>query len=128
MENLVEHVYKPNILTEEEVFARYKHIIPLRYADVFHLVVGYPTVGYVYNKDGSRVNVYEVGRNAVTVADKPFGNLPPFPSTVDYYEDEAMEDWCETQKDNKKFLIGFVRAVIMESHRGKNLDLVRKVG
>ncbi len=40
MENSVEYVYKPNVLTEEEVFARYKHIIPLRYADVFHLVVG----------------------------------------------------------------------------------------
>ena len=123
-----EQIYEPNILTKEDVFAHWKHVIPLRYCDVFHLVVGYPCVGYVYNDDGGRINVYDVGRCAVTVGDNPFGNLPPFPSTVDYYEDKAVEDWCETQKDNRRFLIGFTRAVVMESHRGKNLDLIKAVG
>ena len=113
-------------LTKGEVFARYANIIPLRYSDVFHLVMGHSPSAVVSDGNGGHVWVYGVGRNAVTLGDTPFGNLPPFPSTVDFYEDRAMEDWCQTRCDNAKHLVGFVRAVLLEAKNGKNLDLVRR--
>lgn len=111
-------------LTKEDVLARYANIIPLRYSDVFHLVMGHSPSAVVNDDNGGHVWVYGAGRNAVTLGDAPFGTLPPFPSTVDFYEDRAMEDWCETRCDNKKHLVGFVRAVLLETKRGKNLNLV----
>lgn len=115
-----------DILTKEEVFARYANIIPLRYSDVFHLVMGHIPAAIVNEPNESHIWVYEVGRNAVTLGDTPFGTIPSFPSTVDFYEDRAMEDWCQTRCDNTKHLVGFVRAVLLESKNGKNLDLVRR--
>ena len=111
-------------LTKEEVFARYANIIPLRYSDVFHLVMGHSPSAVVNDDNGGHVWIYGAGRNAVTLGDDPFGTLPPFPSTVDFYEDRAMEDWCQTRCDNKEHLVGFVRAVLLEAKRGKNLNLV----
>ena len=111
-------------LTKEEVLARYANIIPLRYSDVFHLVMGHSPSAVVNDDNGGHVWVYGVGRNAVTLSDTPFGALSPFPSTVAFYEDRSMEDWCHTRCDNKKHLVGFVRAVLLEAKRGKNLNLV----
>ena len=111
-------------LTKDEVFARYTNIIPLRYSDVFHLVMGHSPSAVVNDGDGGHVWVYGAGRNAVTLGDTPFGTISPFPSTVDFYEDLAMEDWSQTRCDNKKHLLGFVRAVLLEEKRGKTLNLV----
>lgn len=106
-------------LTKEEVFAKYANIIPLRYSDVFHLVMGHIPAAIVNEPNGNHIWVYRVGRNAVTLGDTPFGTIPPFPSTVDFYEDRAMDDWCHTGVDSQRPTpIG--RGLAARHNRGSN--------
>lgn len=40
-------------LTKEDVFAKYANIIPLRYSDVLHLVMGHPPFAIVNDCDSN---------------------------------------------------------------------------